>query len=803
MIIEINDDGLFQKSPEKIMYVPFNKTILFTYIGKKYAHCTPLLLTNYNNQEGKQFQINENEATPITLARIYTEFNYIEGNYEINLNWSCKIHFNHSGLYFFQIIFIDKKHDDEARRLVRVPPHFEYLIVNPTYTGYAWTDVFKGPTFDSLETLVRNNSALNLQKSVSNCPINSSITKRINSFAFENDSLEIKPTFKARSSILDAQFGSTLNFDTMSIMTLFPTMMGPIDEWEEGLEYLIDRGFHSFHFSPIQQLGKSGSLFSLLDQLTLNTNIFDKEKSFDRLIQVFNNLKLKHHVFFVIDIIWNHCSIDAQWILQEPSCYYSPQTRPSLNAAFEFDNALKTLSTNLLSLCLLPQAKIETLSDIDNIMSYISCTLIPSLKLEEFFQIDITSTVNLLQSHFDKIESKELRALMKNGHSEFTFVDPNQVTLIKNQLRGLGSKRNSVTLDDEWLTDFISKPSTRFTCFEFEKTLKLINQQFLARTNEWLAEAVENIKQEIIERFIHCNVKNVTNEYSLVQEQFHLLANGEYALLNGMIKDNGTFDDSDMDSTQFYLRRKVTVWADSIKLYYQTPKECPNLWNRMDEYTKKMALIFDGFRLHDFHSTNLETAKFFINNAIRVNESLFLFSELFSSSPKVDVNICLKVGVHRLARELQNCQSLTDILTLLQDHFSDATNLSTQIPALCENNYEITYLKPSKPLPIIYDQTSDNPSYFQRYNIYVQLPILALENFVSIMIGTNRGFDELFTHNIPNNCTKRYPRLTSKTVKVKSELQSVWFVVKQRFLGLLISSQSRLTIQSRVTRVLQ
>lgn len=54
-----------------------------------------------------------------------------------------------------------------------------------------------------------------------------------------------------------------------------------------------------------------------------------------------------------------------------------------------------------------------------------------------------------------------------------------------------------------------------------------------------------------------------------------------------------------------------------------------------------MALIFDGFRLDNFHNTNISTAKCFISNATKSNSNLFLLSELFTGSAVTDANFCL------------------------------------------------------------------------------------------------------------------------------------------------------------------
>jgi glycogen debranching enzyme len=520
-------------------------------------------------------------------------------------------------------------------------------------------------------------------------------------------------------------------------------------------------------------------------------------------MRLFRDFKLKHQLFFVVDIIWNHCSVDAEWILEEPGCYYSPTSHPPLVAAFELDKALTALSCGFEGKGVTESGQVQTSDDVDRVIAHIRTEVFGTLMLHEYFQVNIEESVQQLPTQSKKV-GEDLQRVIKNGSSEFIFVDSDEVELFKSHLVNLGCGRYLGQVDPVWLTDYLTnKRQSTLVEFEYRKLLKQINLQLQQTCREWEEEALGNLRKEIIERFLAAHVSKVTPDYPLVQRYFHQLPNDDFAMFNGVVRGTGKLEDMTMDQQQWYLRRAVQVWPDSIKLNYQTPEECPKLWARMNEYTQKMAVIFDGFRLNNFHSTNIETAKIFINNAIRVNESLFLFSELFSTSPKIDVSFCLRVGVHRLVRELQSCSSLGDVMTLLGDHLSEANNFATQIPALCINNYEITYLKASKPLPIICDSTYENQAYFQKHNIYVQLPLLALENMVSLMTGTLRGFDELFTRSIPNTCTKKYPRLEAQVTIEPPTDEDTWFIMPPGLLGELIRSSGRGHLVRRPLRVVR
>lgn len=773
MIIEINDEGLFEKTPEKIMYVPFGSTILFMYIGKTHAQSTPLLLTNFRNKDDKKFQISSNEQKAVTLGQIYTEFNFVKGDYEVNLNWSCQVHFDHPGVYFFQLIFVDKLGEEgETTKKVAVPNHFEYIIVNPTYTSFSAANIQR-----LAEGFPETNRSQSPMKVRGGWPPMHDVleVKRLQSLQGIHEREASPLRLITQTSLANVDLKCHLNFDAISLVTLYPTMMGPIAEWEAEFDYLHKRGFHGFHLSPIQQLGTSNSLYAIKDPLVLNETIFG-ENGFDRLAHLLHTLKLRHQLFFVVDIIWNHCSVDSTWILDEPASYYSPKSHPALAAAFELDQSLNKVSEDFKTLGITQSGNITTSDDVEKIVGYLRTEVFGKLALHEFFQVDVEDGVRQLTIQGGETP-KEVQNLLRRGSSNIIFIDSDEVNLFNSHVESLGCARFGASVSVEWLRGYLPQRQNSLTEFEYGKLLKQINQKFQQKCSEWIDEALENIRKEIIQRFLGSSRGEVSSGYPLVQRYFHKLPNGDYGLLNGVVRGADCLEDLKMDQQQWYLRRSVQVWDDSIKLNYQTQDKCPLLWRRMNDYTKRMALLFDGFRLNNFQSTNTETAKYFINNAIQVNESLFLFSELNSSSPKRDVNFCLKVGVHRLVRELQPCTSLGDVLGLIQDHLAEASNLASHVPTLCENNYEMTYLKASKPLPIICDSTYDTSSYFEKYSIFVQLPLLALENMVSLMTGTLRGFDELFTHTLPSNSPKRYPRLDANAYLDNSESYWTYFVV--------------------------
>ena len=53
-------------------------------------------------------------------------------------------------------------------------------------------------------------------------------------------------------------------------------------------------------------------------------------------------------------------------------------------------------------------------------------------------------------------------------------------------------------------------------------------------------------------------------------------------------------------------------------------------------------------------------------------------------------------------------------------------------------------MTPRVPLGILYDQTHDNPSYFEREDFFNCLPLIAEMSFSNCFLGSVRGFDEFY-----------------------------------------------------------
>lgn len=58
------------------------------------------------------------------------------------------------------------------------------------------------------------------------------------------------------------------------VQTVLTKCLGPLNGWDNLMAQPVKSGFNAIHFSPLQQLGRSNSGYSLYDQLQLSNTLF-------------------------------------------------------------------------------------------------------------------------------------------------------------------------------------------------------------------------------------------------------------------------------------------------------------------------------------------------------------------------------------------------------------------------------------------------------------------------------------------------------------------------------------------------
>lgn len=188
--------------------------------------------------------------------------------------------------------------------------------------------------------------------------------------------------------------GEPMPLDALVIQTVLSRSLGPYTRWEEVLTRQKDLGYNLIHFTPIQELGFSQSLYSLGDQLRLNSALFPglstDEEQFEALTDTLRSLD-GQGIGSCIDIVLNHMSVSSEFLESCPEAGYTLTSCPYLQAAYELDHALALFSNDFAN-DRVGQYKhghvIDCERDLNNIMQIIRLELLPKLQLQDFFTID-------------------------------------------------------------------------------------------------------------------------------------------------------------------------------------------------------------------------------------------------------------------------------------------------------------------------------------------------------------------------------------------------------------------------------
>ncbi|QJD28533.1 alpha-amylase family glycosyl hydrolase [Methylococcus geothermalis] len=107
----------------------------------------------------------------------------------------------------------------------------------------------------------------------------------------------------------------------MRIYNLFPRLAGRFAQWTPHLERAAAMGFDWIFVNPIQQAGRSGSLYSIKDYFRINPAFVDgsavAEDQVRAMIRTANGLGMK----VMVDLVINHCAYDSALLRSHPEWF--------------------------------------------------------------------------------------------------------------------------------------------------------------------------------------------------------------------------------------------------------------------------------------------------------------------------------------------------------------------------------------------------------------------------------------------------------------------------------------------------
>jgi glycogen debranching enzyme len=144
--------------------------------------------------------------------------------------------------------------------------------------------------------------------------------------------LQIQPRLKFPSQ-------KSILLQEICIQTVVPKWMGPLVEWEKHFAKLDSHGFNAMYLLPIQEFGSSGSPFSITNHHGTFLN-----GGMSKLKSCMQIAREKYGISSVADVVLNHASKEAPWLMHHPECAFNLQNTPALCNAYALECVLLDFS---------------------------------------------------------------------------------------------------------------------------------------------------------------------------------------------------------------------------------------------------------------------------------------------------------------------------------------------------------------------------------------------------------------------------------------------------------------------------
>lgn len=602
-----------------------------------------------------------------------------------------------------------------------------------------------------------------------------------------------------------------LPLNSISIQTVVSKWMGPLENWDNIFEEILNKGYNMIHFTPLQHRGESNSPYSIYDQLSFDPDLFDNA---DQVGDLVKRMKTKYGLLSLTDIVWNHTAHNSQWLRDHPDVGYSHKTAPHLTAAIELDAALLDFSSKLKSLGY--PDELNNIDDLLKIMDGIKDHVLSPLKLWEFYVVNIRAIIQQLRSYLQKnwnnITFVELNDAQLQSLPELTKFTVKYAT--KNGFGLAGRYSNTVEIDKFASVVFSylqqkfgqSNPSIDSITDEADKILDEINLPLYKAFDEDTAIILEQLFNRIKYLRIDSHgpkLGKITSKDPLTEPYFTRFkdnnTNDDIALANnGWVWNGNPLVDFASNKSKAYLRREIIVWGDCVKLRYGSgPQDSPYLWERMTKYTKLCATIFDGFRIDNCHSTPIHVGERLIDAAREANPNLYIVAELFSGSESLDRLFVERLGLCTLVREAMQAWSEEELSRLVHRHAGRPIGSFKWLPldefaypASSDKNLKLSeeqsihldkaseidiprLLTYQEPHALFMDCTHDNETPFQKRTIEDTLPNAALVSLCACAVGSVLGYDECYPYLLDVVNEKRQYTYGKGIGEVKSKLYKI------------------------------
>ncbi|EGC38367.1 hypothetical protein DICPUDRAFT_45888 [Dictyostelium purpureum] len=570
--------------------------------------------------------------------------------------------------------------------------------------------------------------------------------------------------------------------DGIILETFLTKCMGPLKDWEKHISMASKLGYNMIHYTPVQEIGASGSSYSIYDQQSISSKIFEPEKpteqeKLQQLSQFIDRAEKEHNVLGMIDLVWNHTAHNSKWLNEHPEAGYNTDNSPHLKAAVLLDQTLCGFGKSLYG------KEIESVEALEKLVKEINDKVIAPLKLWEYYVLNIEKEVEIFKNTYHS--SNRVREAVPSSGSTFSpsflkniINNPTseKQEMIKNiskngTIRAPSYDRYSLHINLDYTYKILdSSPSfgpltPEEQIQKYEDILKIVNLQLYREYDHDVEAIIKNITERIKYERISSHGPRlgvISSSKPLLNSYFTFIQfrepNGSIREIplanNGWIFNHNPTIDFASSESRAYLRRDVIIWGDCVKMRYgNSPSDNPWLWEHMKTYTQKMARIFHAIRIDNCHSTPIHLAQYLLDAAREVRPDIYVTCELFTGSEEIDDIFVKKLGINSLIREAMQCHDPSEFSRVVYRYGGSPIGsvhdceYHSKYPSTSQS-YNTKPLKPTLPPALFMDCTHDNETPYQKRTVYDTLPNAAIVTMTVSAIGSTRGYDEIFPKTI-------------------------------------------------------
>ncbi|XP_055887026.1 glycogen debranching enzyme-like isoform X1 [Biomphalaria glabrata] len=551
-----------------------------------------------------------------------------------------------------------------------------------------------------------------------------------------------------------------INMDAIVCQSVITKLLGPFKDWIPRLQVAYESGYNMVHFTPVQELGISNSAYSIRDQLKFSpvySKGDTKQHDYSDLEKLVDYMNKNWKVMSLSDLVYNHTAKDSPWLWQHPECAFNLQNSPHLRPAYVVDRILEHFSLEV-SKGLWEKDGIPAQVNSEYHLSAIGHALhhkvFPQYRLHEFFCLGVDNIIKEFKKAIENSPSpddytgNELHIIQDPNYHRFkSTIDMNLALKLFNTDSprvnfgpGVFSRADRIAKCCEALTEHLIVLNANKER-EVQDHIKCAIGNFIANAKWRFVNPAGPKISQVTEKepLMHgyfiipkAHEGSVEKEEKLsYEEPSHIMA------CNGWVMgDDPLRNFAEPGGRQVYLRRELVGWGDSVKLNYgKEPRDCPYLWQRMEDYTKISAKIFQGLRLDNCHSTPIHVAEHMLDVARKVRPNLYVIAELFTGSEHLDNLFMNRLGINSLIREALVAHDSHDQGRLVHRFGGDPVGAFIQP--------RIKPLVPCVAHALFYDQTHDNECPIEKRSAWDLWPTGAMVAISNCAIGSNRGYDQM------------------------------------------------------------